>query len=590
MAAKPKRIGEILIDEGLITPEQRDKALEEGGRRIGKTLVKLGYVTEEQIAKALAHQFNLRYLSLKDLRIPRNVLDAVPQYLARKHTAIPISISRSGRTVVVAMADPLNVLAVDELRRHTNLGIQLVISTEEEINIAIAKHYVAVKSIEEMVESEDVDSLELIEGEAEAEDKLKRIADESSVVRIVDTVLAKAFEQKASDIHLEPDFNTLRVRFRIDGILGDAANLPMKLHPAVTSRIKILSNMDIAEKRRPQDGSFVMRTGGRGGTDVRISSIHYESSSWDKGLRREGDREVDVRTSTIPVKFGEKIVMRLLDKEAMISSLDQLSPSADSLEVLKFLIRRPYGIVLITGPTGSGKTTTIYDLLGQLNTVELNVITVEDPVEYQIGRVSQVQVDPRAGITFAGALRHILRQDPDVIMVGEIRDRETAEIAFHAALTGHLVLSTLHTNDAAGTIGRLLDMGVEPFMVSSAIIGIASQRLVRKICPDCKEPYQVEDTLLRDLGLPGGTMFYHGRGCESCNGKGYSGRTAIIEVIRMGDVLKKLTLEKADSATIRSRMRELGFQTLREEGIKAVKAGITTLEEVLRTTQDIEEM
>ncbi|MEK7851844.1 MAG: GspE/PulE family protein, partial [Deltaproteobacteria bacterium] len=548
----------------------------------------LGFVTDEDISRALANQFSLNFISLKDTTIPSNVINLIPETIARKHHAIPVS--REDSSLTVATADPLNVLTVDELARVSRLRIKLVVATEDDIMGAIDRHYLAAKGIEEFARAQDIHRVELLDSEVTSPDKLIKIADEASVVRLVNMIISQAVENRASDIHMEPVPDTFRVRFRIDGILHDAANLPVTLQPAVVSRIKILGNMDIAEKRQPQDGRFVTRVGVRGADDVRISGARVQSPNWEKPMRRVGDKEIDVRVSTLPTMFGEKVEMRLLNKGSVLTDLDELSPSADSIELMKSLIKRPYGMFLMTGPTGSGKSTTIYSLISQLNAVERNIVTVEDPVEYQLNRITQVQVNPKAGLGFADALRHILRQDPDIIMVGEIRDRETVEIAIHAALTGHLVLSTLHTTDAAGTIGRLIDMGVEPFLISSSIIGIASQRLIRKVCPDCKKPYKPDETVIKEFGLPETVVLYKGEGCVKCKGGGYKGRTAIIEVLRMGEALRKLTVEKADSVTIRLSMKEMGFPTLRVEGIKAVINGVTTLEEVLRATQDIGDM
>lgn len=588
MIERPMRIGEILLSNGLITPEQLDEGLRTGGDRIGRTLVRLGYVSDEDISRALAKQFSLKFVSLKDILIPSTVINIIPETVARKYHAIPVS--REDNSLTVATSDPLNVLSVDELARISRMRIKFVVATEADIRTAIDRHYLAAKGIEELVKAEDIGRVLLLQSETDTPDKLARVADEASVIRLVNMIVSQAVENRASDIHLEPASDTLRVRFRIDGVLHDAANLPATLHPAVTSRIKILGNMDIAEKRHPQDGRFVSKVGVRGADDVRVSGQKVQSPNWEKPMRRGGDREIDVRVSTMPTMFGEKVEMRLLNKGSMLLDLDELSPCTDSLELMKALIKRPYGLFLMTGPTGSGKSTTIYSLIGQLNAVEKNIVTVEDPVEYQMNRITQVQVNPKAGLTFADALRHMLRQDPDTIMIGEIRDRETVEIAINAALTGHFVLSTLHTNDAAGTIGRLIDMGVEPFLISSAVVGIASQRLVRKICPDCKKPYKPEDAIVREFHLPTTVQFYKGEGCGACKGEGYKGRTAIIEVLRMGEALRKLTLEKADSVTIRMQMKELGFPTLRVEGIKAVINGVTTLEEIFRATQEIEEM
>ena len=586
MAEKPMRIGELLISQGLITPEQLDIALREGGRRVGKTLVNLGYVMDEDISRALAKQFSLNFISLKDTAIPSNVINIIPETIARKHHTIPVS--RDDGSLTVATSDPLDVLTVDELTRISKLKIKLVVATEVDILRAIDRHYLAAKGIEEFAMGQDLRKVELLQSEAETPDKLLRIADEASVIRLVNMIISQGAENRASDIHLEPAPGTLRVRFRIDGTLHDAANLSATLHPAVTSRIKILGNMDIAEKRLPQDGRFVSQVGKRGTEDVRVQTPTIRSPSFGQ-VRRAGDREIDIRVSTLPTTHGEKVEMRLLDKSSMLTDLDELSSCVDSVELIKTLIDRPYGMLLITGPTGSGKSTTIYSLLSRINAVENNIVTVEDPVEYQMNRMTQVQVNPKAGLNFSDALRSILRQDPDVVMIGEIRDKDTAEIAIHAALTGHLVLSTLHTTDAAGTIGRLIDMGIEPFLIASAVIGIESQRLVRKICPDCKKSYNPGEAVLRELRLPLTTLFYKGEGCKTCNDEGFKGRTAIIEVFRMGEALRKLTFDKADSMTIRTQMIELGFPALRTEGIKAVVSGVTTLEEVIQATQEIDD-
>jgi len=584
---KPMRIGELLISQGLITPEQLDIALKEGGRRVGKTLINLGYVTDEDISSTLAKQFNLNFISLKDTTIPSNVINIIPETIARKHNALPVYIE--GNSMTVATADPLDVLTVDELARISKLRIKLVVATEADILMAIDRHYLAATGIEEFARGQEIRRVELLDSEIASPDKLHRIADEASIIRLVNMIISQAAEKGASDIHLEPAADTFRVRFRMDGVLHDAANLPGTLQPVVVSRIKIIANMDIAEKRQPQDGRFVTKVGVRGADDVRISGSRVQSPNWEKPMRRAGDKEIDIRVSTMPTIFGEKVEMRLLNKGSMLTELDDLSPCADSIELMKSIIKRPYGLFLMTGPTGSGKSTSIYSLVNQLNAVQKNIVTVEDPVEYQLNRITQIQVNPKAGLDFAEALRHILRQDPDIIMVGEIRDRETVEIAIHAALTGHLVLSTLHTSDAAGTIGRLIDMGVEPFLISSAIIGIASQRLIRKICLDCKKPYKPDEAVLREFGLPETVILYRGEGCTTCKGEGYKGRTAIIEVLKMGEALRKLTVEKADSVAIRTRMKEMGLLTLRAEGLRAAISGITTIEEVLRATQDIED-
>lgn len=558
---KSKKLGEILLASGLITQKQLEEALEVSGKRMGEALVGLGYVSEEDISKALAKQYNLDYIDIQKTTIAAPIISIVPESLARKHLAIPVS--RSGDTIVVAVCDPLNVLALDDIIRYTNLYVKLAISTQSDILSAISRYYAAAKDIEDLEGLEDIGKLEILEGEAEEVDQLQRLADDVSVVRLVNRIIAQAVSRASSDIHIEPDGDTLRIRFRIDGIMRDIATFPIKVHPAVTSRLKILSGMDIAEKRHPQDGRFVTRMGGR---------------------------DIDMRASTLPTIYGEKMVLRLLDKSSSIMSLEALSPCTDSTELLKSMMTSPYGIILVTGPTGSGKTTTLYSLLAMLDSKLNNIVTVEDPVEYQVERINQVQVNPKADLPFASMLRHILRQDPDMIMIGEIRDVETAEIAINAALTGHLVLSTLHTNRIAGTVGRLIDMGIEPFLIASAVIGIANQRLVRKICTKCKTSYEVNEAVRVKFNLSPKALFYRGAGCKSCKGEGYRGRVAIIEVVKMTQDLRDLTLRRADSGTINMKLKELGVPSLRTEGIKAVLQGLTTIEEIVRVTQDLEEM
>ena len=418
-------------------------------------------------------------------------------------------------------------------------------------------------SLEDMIKRVQASGLELLKGEEDLPEKLEKIAAEASVIQLVDLLVARAIMENASDIHIEPDEDTLRVRLRVDGLLHESINLPLQLHPAVISRIKILGDVNIAEKRIPQDGRFLSKIGGR---------------------------DIDIRLSTLPTIFGEKAVLRLLDKSAMILDLNHLTPFPETLDVLSRLMKRPFGLILLTGPTGSGKTTTAYTLMNILNTMDKNLVTVEDPVEYHLKRINQVQVNPKAGVTFAGALRHILRQDPDIVMIGEIRDKETAEIAIHAALTGHLVISTIHTNDAVGTVPRLLDMGIEPYLISSAVTCIVGQRLVRKICDSCKQAYDADPVMLKELdplARENNVKFYKGVGCAACKGNGLKGRLGIFEALVPDDILRSLIVARKDSSVLLASSVSRGFRTLRQEGIRAAAAGYTTIEEIIQATQSV---
>ncbi len=563
---KLQPLGEILKSRGAISVAQLNEALSVGKRtntRVGKVLVNLGYVTEEDIAGALADQYQMPSIMLSSVSIDPGLIKLIPEAVARRYMVMPVSLE--GDLLRVAMLDPLNVFAVDELTRITGRNIETLVTTETEISKALNQYYEAGASLEEMIGKIQTTGLELLKGEDAAPEKLEKIAGEATVIQLVNLLISKAVMDGASDVHIEPDEDTLRVRLRIDGVLQESANLPLKIHPAVLSRIKILGELDIAEKRLPQDGRFFVKIGAR---------------------------DIDVRLSTLPTIFGEKAVMRLLDKGTMILELEHLTPLTDTLELLKKVITRPFGMILITGPTGSGKTTTAYTLLSLLNTPGKNLVTVEDPVEYHIKRINQVQVNPKVGVTFASALRHILRQDPDIVMIGEVRDKETAEIAIHAALTGHLVISTLHTNDAVGTISRLLDMGVEPFLVSTAVTCIAGQRLVRRLCKNCAEPYDATPGMLSDLGIrfPEGKTpkFFRGRGCPQCKGTGLKGRVGIYELLLIDDDIRAMILEKKDASSILEVANKKGFRPLRHQGIRTALAGHTTIEEVLQATQAFE--
>ncbi|MBI1911500.1 MAG: Flp pilus assembly complex ATPase component TadA [Deltaproteobacteria bacterium] len=562
---KIQPLGEILKAKGVITSAQLEEVLREGKRtntRIGKVLVNLGYATEEDIAKALADQYQMPSIMLSNTILDPQTSKLIPEAIARRYMVLPISTEKD--SIKVAMLDPLNVFAIDEIKRITNRTVEPFVTTETEILKAINQYYGMETSLEEMIKKVQASGLELLKGEEDLPEKLEKIAADTSIIQLVNLIISRAVMEYASDIHIEPDEDTLRIRLRIDGVLQETANLPLRWHPAVISRIKILGELDIAEKRLPQDGRFVVKL---------------------------GSHDIDIRLSTLPTIFGEKAVLRLLDKSKLVLDFDHLTPNPDTLAILKKIIKRPFGMILLTGPTGSGKTTTAYTLLNLLNTMDKNLVTVEDPVEYHIKRINQVQVNTKVGITFASALRHILRQDPDIVMIGEIRDKETADIAIHAALTGHLVISTIHTNDAIGTISRLLDMGIEPYLVSSAVSCIVGQRLVRKICDNCKAPFDADQRLIAELGVkfPGKVpQFYKGSGCTACKNTGLKGRIGIYEVLVLDEELRSMIVSKSDNNTVIEAARKKGFKSLRIQGIRAVVGGHTTVEEVLQATQVVD--
>ncbi|MCE5193928.1 MAG: Flp pilus assembly complex ATPase component TadA [Nitrospiraceae bacterium] len=559
MALKKRFLGELLIEAGVITSEQRDKAMQEQkriGKRLGETLVSLGYLTEDVIAKALSKQLGMPFKELKLLSIAPEVIAKIPESAARKYRLLPIEINKG--KLVIAMADPLDVFAVDEIIRITKMSVDTVISEETELMRTLDKYYRGGEMIDEVVRAADTFSPE--------REKILTSASDSSVedtpiVKLVTTIISQAIKDRASDVHIEPYAESLRVRFRIDGKLHDIMKPPKHLHAGMLSRIKILSGMDIAEKRIPQDGRFPMNI---------------------------DNRQFDLRASTLPTLYGEKMVLRLLEKTSGLPQLKlgDLGFSEDTLRAYEKLISKPYGFVLSTGPTGSGKTTTMYASLRNISASEQNIITIEDPIEYNLPDINQVQINPKAGLTFASGLRSILRQDPDIIMIGEIRDVETASIATHAALTGHLVLSTLHTNESVGAIARLIDMGVEPFLITSSLIGVLGQRLVVKICPYCKESYTTELDILKTIGIKGKTLLYRGKGCRECRSTGYLGRDGLYELLSISESIKKLIIEKATASEIKAQAVKEGFRTMRQEGLLKVAAGITTLEEVLRVTEE----
>ncbi len=502
-------------------------------------------------------------INLSKVRIPEEVLDLVPKDMARTYKLAPIC--KLGNKLFVAMADPLNVLALDDLRQRTKLEIVPMITTERSVNEALSGVNSASAAMDQMLKEAAATGSDVEEVQNKREDidldKLAHESEDAPVVKIVNLILVQALKEKASDIHIEPFEKTLKLRYRVDGTLIEASSPPKALQLPIASRIKILAGLDIAERRLPQDGRFRIRVSGK---------------------------EVDLRISILPTVYGEKIVIRLLDKGALSGSIDQLGMDEFTLKQFKRAIDAPHGMILVTGPTGSGKTTTLYSVLQELNSPEYNIVTVEDPIEYQLPGINQVAVKSDIGLDFAGALRSILRQDPDIVMIGEIRDNETADIAVKAALTGHQVLSTLHTNDAAGAITRLDDMGIEPFLISSSILLACAQRLVRRICPNCREEFSPDAEVFEKLGIQDGedSVFYHGVGCDRCKRRGYLGRAAIIEVLPVSETIRRLIIKRASAAVIKNQAVTEGMKTLRMVGIDKAREGVTTLEEVCRVTAE----
>lgn len=572
MAEEKKSFGDFLVGLGMLTADQLRTASQEQrqrGERLEQTIVRLGYAKEELILQGLADYFNLPYVDLDTYLIDENIVKTIPEDLARRHTLIPLF--RIGNTLTVAMPDPLNLLALDEVRNAVKNDVEIAIGTEKKIKRAIEEHYGAAAAVIENAirqiaqgsvggpsrESTDYRKTH----DLVMKDVRPGATEDASAARVLDLVMIQAIRDRASDIHFEPDEKNLRVRLRIDGFLYESLTLPKPIQPAITSRIKILAEMDIAETRLPQDGNFNVKMEQRG---------------------------FEIRVSTFPTIYGENVVLRILDQTSALFKLDDLGFSGEMLSQFKQLVRKTSGIILVTGPTGSGKTTTLYALLNMINSKDKNIITVEDPVEYRLALIRQTQVNPKAGITFATGLRSILRQDPDIIMIGEVRDLETSEIAMQAALTGHLVFSTLHTNDAPEAISRLVDIGVEPYLISSCVVGVLAQRLVRTICPDCKTSYQIETKNTSDPGADvskskGPLTLYKGKGCKNCKETGYRGRTGIFELLLVNEEIKKLISERASVQMIREVAKKTaGMVPLREDGLEKVLKGITTLKEVDR--------
>jgi len=557
------RLGERLVQAGLITETQLEQALQEqkrNGGLIGSNLIRLGLIREEAFLDFLSLQYGYPAIDISKAEISPELLKLVPPDVVQRHLVLPVS--RAASTLVLAMSDPTNYLVIDDIKFLTGYNIDVVVAEEVALKAAIDRLYDQSSSLMDVMSDLEDLELEVLEDEEDLNlEELERATADAPVVKLVNVILSDAIKKDASDIHIEPYEKSFRVRYRIDGVLYEIMNPPMKMKNAIISRIKIMSSMDIAERRLPQDGRIKLKTHGK---------------------------EMDFRVSVLPTLFGEKIVLRLLDKSNLQLDMTKLGFEDQALEHFKEAIYQPYGMVLVTGPTGSGKTTTLYSALSELNKTTQNISTAEDPVEYNLLGINQVQMHEEIGLNFASALRAFLRQDPDIIMVGEIRDFETAEIGVKAALTGHLVLSTLHTNDAPSTIHRLLNMGVEPFLVTSSVNLILAQRLCRKICEKCKQVIDTHPQVLTDMGMTrkqaGESVVYVGKGCDACNHSGYKGRIALYEVMPLGEELKELVLEGASGMELKRAAMRAGMKTLRQSGLEKIRAGITTVDEVLRVS------
>ena len=562
-----ERIADVLIEDGLLLPNQLEEAVaiqkKEGGRLL-KILTDKQFVTEQDMAFSMGRCLNTPPINLTKLRVPEDIMSLVPRDMAKANKLVPIA--RLNGKLFVAMADPTNVLAVDDLKRRVSLEIVPMIATERAVSDALSGVHSSGTKMAEVIKqaTDEAASNVTVESTKNEEIDLDRLAmdsEDAPVIKIVNLILVQAIKEKASDIHIEPFQRTLKLRYRIDGELIQAESPPKALQLAITSRIKILAGLNIAERRVPQDGRFRIKVIGK---------------------------EVDLRISILPTAHGEKIVIRILDKSSLSGSLEQMGLDEGTLNKFRKAIDAPHGMILVTGPTGSGKTTTLYSVLQELNSPQYNIVTVEDPIEYELSGINQVAVRADIGLDFATALRSILRQDPDIVMVGEIRDNETADIAVKAALTGHQVLSTLHTNDAAGAITRLDDMGIEPFLISSSIIMTCAQRLVRRICTNCREEFLPEPEMLEKLGLTTteGATFYHGHGCDRCKNRGYLGRVAIIEALPVSVAIRRLIIKRASAAVIKNQAVTEGMKTLRMAGVDKALEGVTTLDEVWRVTAE----
>ncbi|MCP4868922.1 MAG: type IV-A pilus assembly ATPase PilB [Proteobacteria bacterium] len=566
MASGSGRLGELLLREKLITPLQLQQAIEEQktvGGRLGYQLTKMGFIEENELTAFLSKQYGVPSIDLNEFDIEPDIIKLIPKEVVLKHQVIPVN--RTGSTLIVAMADPSNIFAIDDIKFLTGYNVEVVVASEQAIEASVEKYYTSNVTFDDVMLDFDDDEVDIVDADEDINElDLEKSAGDAPVIKLVNLILLDAIRKGASDIHVEPFEKQLRVRYRIDGMLYEVMKPPVKLKHAITSRIKIMSQLDIAERRLPQDGRIKLKMG--------------------------KNKEMDFRVSVLPVLWGEKIVLRLLDKSNLQLDMTKLGFEEKTLESFKKAIHTPYGMILVTGPTGSGKTTTLYSVLSELNRSDVNISTAEDPVEYNLFGINQVQMHDDIGLNFSSALRSFLRQDPDIILVGEIRDFETAEIGIKAALTGHLVLSTLHTNDAPSSISRLLNMGIEPFLVAASVVLIAAQRLTRKMCQDCKEPIEVPPQVLLDLGVHPDEVdevtVFKGAGCRSCNGTGFRGRIAVYEIMTMTEELREFVLNGASTLEVKREAIRQGMQTLRASAINKLREGVTSLDEVARMTAE----
>jgi len=564
-----RRLGRVLIKMGLLDRSKVHEALEIQRKRrgpIGKILVELGYITEDQLNEALAAQKGMQVIDLDRMEIDKEVIRKLTPQMANTYHVVPVDFAEDTNTLTIAMSNPDNFAATDDIKRFMGMNVQACYAPEEQISRALGRYYPeeAEEDIGDLIEEIKNDkNLSRLAGRGESIDldTLKEAAESNPVKKLLNLVLLQAIHDKASDIHFEPFEDEFKMRYRIDGVLYEMVPPPRHIAMAIASRIKVMANLDIAERRMPQDGRIPLTVNGN---------------------------PVDLRVSVLPTMFGESIVMRVLDRSQVQLDIEKLGMGEEDIRLFRQLIRKPHGIIIVTGPTGSGKTTTLYSALSELNDISVKILTAEDPVEYDIDGLSQVQVNPEIGLTFAKCLRSFLRQDPDIILVGEIRDLETAKIAVESSLTGHLVFSTLHTNDAPSTIARLLDLGLEPFLVTATLEAIVAQRLVRKICPRCKTPFTPTEEMLMELDLTPEDVaereLYYGKGCDYCNGTGYRGRTGLFEIMVLDDGLRELIMRRASTQELRAEARKRGMRTLRQAGLRAIFDGLTTIEEVVKET------
>ena len=554
-------LGKKLVDENVITPEQLDMGLKKKGTgQLGETLVKLGYASEESILPVVAKQLGIPYIRIKDKVIPPEVIHKIPAKVAHHYKIMPVEVKKD--VIKVAMTDPLDIHVIDDMKLLLGCKIESILAGPQDIEDGLKQYYgVGAETVEKMIADEGGPELEVPDVGA---DDIDKMAEDASIIKFVNQILLEAYRDRATDIHIEPFEDELRIRYRIDGVLYKV-NVPPTIkhfYSAIVSRLKVMANLNIAEHRLPQDGRIVIKIGGK---------------------------ELDLRISILPSFYGETVNIRLLTVSSVLMGLSSLGFSEKDKDIIGRIINKAHGILLVTGPTGSGKTTTLYACLNVLNKIDRKIITIEDPIEYQLQGINQIQVLPKINLTFAAGLRSMLRHDPDVMMVGEIRDRETADITIRSSLTGHFVFSTLHTNDAAGAVSRLMDMGIEAFLIASSVECIIAQRLVRVLCPDCKQKIVPSIELLNEMGvkeLPKGIDFYEGKGCEKCKNSGYRGRSGIYEIIIMNDAIRELIMQRVPSNIIKRKAQEFGMRTLRQDGWEKIKLGVTSIPEVLKVTQE----